>query len=365
MKIKKLFIFFPLFNRGGLEDVAINILNSYKKYNLKVYFFTFEKKKIHSLKNKKLKIISPKIKSSKKISNIQKLYFCSKLFLRILKKNNPNECAILSLQNSVIPIILSKIYNYRVVIKNATPINAFIYGNYFKNLLVFILKIFFYNFADKIIVNSDHNKKTLGKFIFNKKKIIKIYNPVNLKSYKKNFSRKNYILYVGRIVKEKGMDLLLNTFQLLKDKDYKLILVGDGDYLKDFKIKVKNYNLGHKVKFIGWTKKVNKYYLNSKVLILPSFFEGFGNVLIEGMHHKIPCVAAKNSGGPDEILANGKFGFMFDSKNKHDLKNKILLSLSYNSLVKKKIYLAKKSLKRFSLKKCITNYHDVISSLHN
>ena len=44
MKIKKLFIFFPLFNRGGLEDVAINILNFYKKYNLKVYFFTFEKK---------------------------------------------------------------------------------------------------------------------------------------------------------------------------------------------------------------------------------------------------------------------------------------------------------------------------------
>ena len=83
------------------------------------------------------------------------------------------------------------------------------------------------------------------------------------------------------------------------------------------------------------------------------------------MHHKIPCIAAKNSGGPDEILANGKFGFMFDSKNKHDLKNKILLSLSYNSLVKKKIYLAKKSLKRFSLKKCITNYHNVISSLHN
>ena len=81
------------------------------------------------------------------------------MFLKILKKNNPNECAILSLQNSVIPIILSKIYNYRVVIKNATPLNAFIYGNYLKNLFVFILKIFFYNFADKIIVNSDHNKK--------------------------------------------------------------------------------------------------------------------------------------------------------------------------------------------------------------
>ena len=146
------------------------------------------------------------------------------------------------------------------------------------------------------------------------------------------------------------MDLLLNTFQLLKDKDYKLILVGDGDYLKEFKIKVKNYNLGHKVKFIGWTKKVNKYYLNSKVLILPSFFEGFGNVLIEGMHHKIPCVAAKKFWGPDEILANGKFGFMFSSKNKHDLKNKILLSLSYNSLVKKKLILPKK-LKKIFIKK--------------
>ena len=42
---------------------------------------------------------------------------------------------------------------------------------------------------------------------------------------------------------------------------------------------------------------------------------------------------------------------MFDSKNKHDLKNKILLSLSYNSLVKKKIYLAKKKLKKIFIKK--------------
>ena len=61
----------------------------------------------------------------------------------------------------------------------------------------------------------------------------------------------------------------------------------------------------------------------------------------------------------------GNLVLCLDSKNKHDLKNKILLSLSYNSLVKKKINLAKKSLKRFSLKKCITNYHNVISSLHN
>ena len=59
-------------------------------------------------------------------------------------KNNPNECAPLSLQNSVIPLILSKIYNYRVVIKNATPLNAFIYGKLSQKFVCIYIKKFFF-----------------------------------------------------------------------------------------------------------------------------------------------------------------------------------------------------------------------------
>ena len=50
--------------------------------------------------------------------------------------------------------------------KKRYSINAFVM-KLFQKFAVFILKIF-YNFADKIMVNSDHNKKTLEKFIFNK-----------------------------------------------------------------------------------------------------------------------------------------------------------------------------------------------------
>ena len=365
MKIKKLFIFFPIFNRGGLEDVAINILNSYKNHKLTIYFVTFEKKEIFNIKNKNLKIITPKVKFKKRTSNLKKIYLCSKKLFQILKKNNPKECGVLSLQNSVVSIFLAKILNYKIVVKNATPISALMYGNMIKNFFVFFPKIFFYNFADKIIVNSENNKRTLGYYILNKKKILKIYNPVKIKKNDRKYSREKSILYVGRIVKEKGLDLLIDTFYMLRNYDLKLILVGDGDYINHIKKKVKIYNLEHKIEFTGWKKNPANYYLKSKVLVLPSFFEGFGNVLIEAMSYKIPCIAAKNSGGPDEILGNGKFGYMFSSNNKLDLKKKILLCFNQNRSVKRKIYLASKSLKRFSLKKCIASYHNVISSINS
>ena len=65
------------------------------------------------------------------------------------------------------------------MIKNATPIQALFYlNNKFGALMIFLIKILSYNFADKIIVNSISNKNSLSKFIF-KKKILVIYNPVN------------------------------------------------------------------------------------------------------------------------------------------------------------------------------------------
>ena len=97
----------------------------------------------------------------------------------------------MSLQNSIIAILYSKIYHYKIIVKNANPIKAlFLSGNKFQNFLVFIAKVLAYNFADFIIVNSEYNKTTISNFIINNHRVIKIYNPIDLVKFKKKIRKK-------------------------------------------------------------------------------------------------------------------------------------------------------------------------------
>jgi len=232
------------------------------KKNIKIELITANKKNIF-LKHKNLSFFCLK-KPNKEISNFSKILQCSVILNKRLKKNNPKNTNLLSLQNSVLSILISKINNYKITIKNANPIvGLFLSGNRIINLLVFLLKISLYNFANTIIVNSEYNKKTLSKFILNKKKIIKIYNPIKLEKKIIKTRREKIILYVGRIVKEKGLITLIKAFKLISDKEYKLLIVGDGNYKKKIISLIKKEKLADKVKITGWVKNTQRYYLKS------------------------------------------------------------------------------------------------------
>ena len=357
MKIKKLIIFFPIFNRGGLEEVANYLLKNLAHSRISVLFITYQKNKYLNKNSSRVKIIAS-AQANKKVSNLRKLIFCSYELIKVLKKNSSKDTVILSLQNNSISILISKIFNYKIIIKNATPIKALLYlNNIFKTITVFFAKIITYNLADTIIVNSKSNMVSLSKFIYNKKKIKLIYNPVDLKN-RKFFNRNNkkYILTVSRLVYEKGIHILIKAFKKIKKQDYKLIIVGDGIYKKKLIKLVKSLKLQKKVIFTGWINNPDKFYLKSKLFILPSFFEGFGNVLIEAMNLKVPCISTLGSGSPKEILGNGKYGYLVQKQNVNELTKKINYCLENPIEMKKKAGLAKRSLARFQPAKSIDKY---------
>ena len=126
--------------------------------------------------------------------------------------------------------------------------------------------------------------------------------------------------------KEKGIFELVEGFELFNKNfpSFKLDLVGDGHQRKNLSKFISKRNLSRQIKIIEWTNNINKYYKTSKMIILPSYFEGFGNVLIEALNFNLPCVATKNN-GPKEILANGKYGFLM----KDNKVNTINLSLRH------------------------------------
>ena len=100
--------------------------------------------------------------------------------------------------------------------------------------------------------------------------------------------------HVGRFVKQKNHDFLIDVFNEYhaKNPDSKLLLIGTGPLEEKIKAKVEKLNLSDYVLFLGQREDTNKLYSVMDVFCLPSLYEGLGMVLIEAQTNGLPCVAS-------------------------------------------------------------------------
>lgn len=170
----------------------------------------------------------------------------------------------------------------------------------------------------------------------NKKKKV-IYNGIGNEFYeKKQQTRKHMnnrpleLIYVGRLVGVKGVDILIKAVSVLCKKKYsaKLTIVGDGKERQKYKELVENLNLQEKVSFVGVQTNVIKWLDKSDLFVYPSICkEAFGISVVEAMARGcVPIVS--NRGGLTEIVEDGKTGYIFKNKDIMDLVNKILQYIS-------------------------------------
>lgn len=127
-----------------------------------------------------------------------------------------------------------------------------------------------------------------------------------------------YILFLGRLHQIKGLEGLLSAVKASKNfasSKIKIKLAGKGnkDYEAKLKSLVEEMSLNDKVEFLGQVEGEAKEKLiaNAYFLILPSFTENFGNVVVEALMHGTPVIASK--GTPWEILEKNKAGFWVDN----------------------------------------------------
>src|SRR5256712_1211605 len=119
------------------------------------------------------------------------------------------------------------------------------------------------------------------------------------------------ILYVGRIVREKGIFTLLDAFEKLRKqgKDVRLVLVGEGPLKEDLAKEVLRRKLNDRVKLAGFVdeKELVSLYNSSDVFVLASHYEPFGMVALEAMASRVPVVVS-NVAGLSEIVEDGITG---------------------------------------------------------
>ena len=129
-------------------------------------------------------------------------------------------------------------------------------------------------------------------------------------------SRPRHILFVGRLVREKGVDLLLDALTTL-DGDWTCTIVGDGPAAAKVRPLAQSRGLADRVTFAGWLNgaALSRAFDDASVVAVPSRWpEPFGIVGLEAMAHARPVVAFR-VGGISDWLDDGVTGFAIEPGN--------------------------------------------------
>jgi len=167
----------------------------------------------------------------------------------------------------------------------------------------------------------------------------------NLKSFRGKFAlpEEKIVLFVGRLVYEKGAQVLINAIpRVLEKANAKFVIVGSGYMKEQLSNIVKNMGLAHKVLFTGFVDEETLLKLQkcADVSVVPSLFEPFGIVALEAMAAKSPVVVS-DTGGLSEIVEHDSTGVKVYPNNPDSLAwgiTRVLMDQSYGNRIRENAY---------------------------
>ena len=293
-----------------------------------------------------------KILEDKKIPTILKIhnfrYYCSKYFFHRSHLQDNDFCNMCGTKKKKF-----KIYNKYY---ENSFLKSFILYLYSKKLYKLLIKGSF-----KIAVLTNFHKNFLTNLGIKTDKLIVSRNPIaiNKNTYNPDSSSK-YLMYAGRLTKEKGLIQLINVWKkLLKEKklgNLTLLIVGDGDlkkYIKSLKNK-------YQINYIEHTDNENvlNFMKNSLAIITATrMFEGQPRLLCEASSLGVPSIYP-SFGGIDEFFPK-EYTFSFKQFDYEDLEKKIML------LGNKELLLNESDRVITHLKSLLTNDENLINQIND
>jgi glycosyltransferase involved in cell wall biosynthesis len=348
----------PATQFGGILFLCVDIARELAKIGHDVTIYTTDLDFANNAKtfNKKLPRIENqqgfKIKRSHSWFALE-LFFVNPGMYSQLKNDNPDVIHTVGIRSfqSLVAAIISKRYDIPLVIsdqggltthpdlKNANVIKKILYS--FQNITI----RFIINQAVKIIVANDYEKEIFLKFT-PASKIVVIRNGINLETlqtHNSNFKKKyditnNFILFVGRFNKVKGIDILIRAWSLIKDnpntKNFKLVIMG-----VDFGFESEMFKLISELKIENRILVIRKppredvieAYQACEFLVLPSRWELSPLTPLEGFAFKKPVISTRTHGIPYTIQ-DGKNALLIEPEDHKQLSEAILKFIEDNKM---------------------------------
>ncbi len=112
------------------------------------------------------------------------------------------------------------------------------------------------------------------------------------------------LLFVGRIVYQKGLDILFHALSNLVDLPWEITLVGDGPEFAKLKFLAAQFGLKDRLTFVGWrhNHELIEHYQAANIFINPSRHEGMPNAVLEAMSMALPVIATQISGNEELVI---------------------------------------------------------------
>lgn len=322
--MRTILLIMPYGSVGGMERLAINLYDHYKKlgYNVKALKIIKLKTDIINFGEDEL-FLSEIDFSQMSFPKRFWFYFKAPLLIReIIKKYKfTHSIAFGDMANIFSSLTLTSEYK----IASIHALKSVEFSN--QNFLNKVFKLGFktsYIFIDKVICISHAIKKDLIEncgFKFTKKLQV-IYNPHDVRKMEimsnipidnvmeqKIFDKK-VVLFLGRLSIQKSPWHLIKAFSLIlkKDKNVNLVFIGDGDknvelYLESI---IKTLKIEENVFFLGRKSNPYQYLKRANVLALSSYYEGTPNVIVEAIAIEVPIVTSNCTDGIIELMSNTK-----------------------------------------------------------
>lgn len=172
-----------------------------------------------------------------------------------------------------------------------------------------VLRVLLYPSAAGLITQSKLSRTVLRRWTRHRN-IGVIPNPVERFTAGNESSREKIVLNVARLVKKKGQEDLLRAFAAIGDREWRLVLCGDGPLLGQLEALAAHLGIADRVHFAGTVRGIGEWYSRAGIFAFTSYFEGFPNALAEAMVAGLPVVSYDCPTGPSDLIRDGSNGVL-------------------------------------------------------
>lgn len=355
---------------GGVEICIRQIINNVDNNKIDSLIASQSLKEKEEFLNKdKMPIKSFRITIVRNISLLRDL-ICLLQLAKIIYSEKPDIIHAHSAKAGFLCRILSKLTKTQVLY---TP-HAFSFlsakNKFLRNLFLMIERLSISKNTTLVATSESEQNLAIEMVGYKKNKTIILNNSIDIKTTPNSKSKftnnlDNYICTVARPCFQKNLEMMINAFKIVSEKDNNihLFIIGAGEYSpqkKALQSQIDKMCLKDRITILPWISRdeVQKILFRSKIYLSTSLYEGLPYSVLESMRYKIPSVLTNTFGNKD-LLINNKTGFLVDLNDELDMSEKILILM--NDKAKRKIF----GENAYNLLNDKYNFQDYISKLTN
>ena len=361
---------------GGIESTTINTANSLcDKFEVEIIaFYNLPENQSKFLNNKiKVKYLfegkpnKNEIKEAIESKNIIKIL--KELFKAIKILYKKNILIKKEIRNCQSDIIVSTRWDFSIKLSKYKPKKTLAiaqehhhHNNNKKYIKVLQKK---YKNIDYIFALTSSLEEDYKKFLKNNKntKVVLMPNMISDINTKKSDLSTKHIISVGRLHEGKRINELIDIVSKCKNIE-KFYIIGNGEEYLNLKKQIQELKLNKKIELLGYMdhERIQAYLSNSSIFVMASISEGLPMVLLEAMNNGVPCIAYETDSGINDIIEDGKNGYVIKNRNEKDFITKLDGLLNDKETLKKFGKNAIKKTKTFSKENIVKRWEEIIMS---